>query len=228
MLQNGKLVVIEGLDGSGKGTQTEMLVESLLQDKIAVRKISFPNYSSPSSSLVKMYLAGEFGQSASSVNPYAASAFYAVDRFASFHTDWKQNYESDALVIADRYVTSNMIYQLGKLPTNKWDEYIDWLEDFEYNKMELPKPDMVIFLDMPISVSQKLMSGRYQGDESRKDIHERDLNFLEESAVSARYAAQKLNWQVIHCADDNVPKSIESIHKEIKSKILTMFEKIGE
>ena len=223
----GKLIVIEGLDGSGKGTQTALLREELLTKQIAVRQVSFPHYESPSSALVKMYLAGEFGTSAGAVNAYAASSFYAVDRFASFCTDWKKDYESGHVILADRYVTSNIIYQLGKLPQNEWDAYLAWLEDFEYNKLALPKPDLVIFLDMPVAVSQRLMSSRYAGDESRKDIHERDLLFLEESACSARYARQKLGWHTIHCAEGENPLPVEQIQQAIEAKVLEVIKTGG-
>lgn len=218
--KTGRLVVIEGLDGSGKGTQAKLLAESFRREGGEIRQISFPDYDSPSSALVKMYLAGEFGESASAVNAYAASSFYAVDRFASFHTDWKKDYEAGRLILADRYVTSNIIYQLGKLPQEQWDEYMEWLQDFEYNRLALPQPDQVIFLDMPIGLSQQLISGRYHGDESRKDIHERDLRFLREAETSARYAAKRLGWQIVHCAQGDAPRSVEAIHEEIKACVM--------
>lgn len=222
-----RLIVIEGLDGSGKGTQAQLLAARLQEQNLPLRKISFPDYNSPSSSLVKMYLSGDFGETAGAVNPYAASSFYAVDRFASFQTDWKKDYLAGKLILCDRYVTSNMIFQLGKLPLKDWDDYLAWLEDFEYNKLRLPRPDLVIFLDMPIAISQKLISERYQGDENRKDIHERDLLFLEESHRSACYAAQKLGWKKINCAESSSPKPIEVIHQEVKSEVLKLLE-IGE
>lgn len=215
----GKLIVIEGLDGSGKGTQTKLLTEYLNKNGERVRQISFPDYDSPAATPVKMYLSGEFGKSPADVNPYAASCFYAVDRFASFNKNWKCDYENGTLILADRYATSNMIFQLAKLPQDEWDNFLFWLEDFEYNKLNLPKPDLVIYLDMPTDVSQKLMSKRYLGDESKKDIHESNVAFLDESARSARYAAEKLGWQVIKCAENGEPYSIESIHEQIKLKI---------
>lgn len=222
--KKGKLIVIEGLDGSGKGTQTKLLEEYLLKSGENVKKVSFPDYDSPAAAPVKMYLAGEFGKSPSDVNPYAASCFYAVDRFASFNKHWKKCYEGGTLILADRYATSNMIFQLAKLPANEWDSFLFWLEDFEYNKLNLPKPDLVIYLDMPTEVSQKLMTKRYLGDESKKDIHESNVVFLEESAKSAHYAAGKLGWFVLSCAENGEPYSIESIHEQIKSKIKETFE----
>lgn len=209
------LLVIEGLDGGGKSTQTRLLIEALEKMGENFLQVKFPDYDSASSSLVKMYLAGEFGGSPKSVNPYAASTFYAVDRFASFQTKWQADYEAGRLIVADRYATSNLIYQLGKLPRDEWDSYIEWMEDLEYGKLKLPRPSKVIFLDMPIDVSQKLLSKRYEGDESKKDIHEADIAFLEESYQSAIYSAKRLGWEMIQCAENGEPRSIEDIHKDI-------------
>lgn len=154
-----KLIVIEGLDGSGKSTQLELLISALEKDGKRVRKIKLPDYESPSSTLVKMYLGGEFGKDPNAVNAYAAGAFYAVDRYASFTLDWKTDYESDKIIVADRYATSNSIYQTEKIAEADWDSYLDWSADFEYNKLGIPKPDAVIYLDMPVDISQKLMTG---------------------------------------------------------------------
>ena len=176
------LIVLEGLDGSGKGTQAQLLYEALSARYGRVRKITFPDYGSPSSALVKMYLNGDFGKNPEEVNAYAASAFYAVDRYASFQIDWKADYEGGVPILADRYTTSNMIYQLGKLPRTEWENYLSWAQDFEYDKLGLPRPDLVLFLDMPVEVSQALLLGRYHGDEEKKDIHESDLAFLRDCA----------------------------------------------
>ena len=157
MENKAKLVVIEGLDGSGKSTQFEKVQEHLKLKGINIKGISFPDYDEESSALVKMYLNGEFSNNASDVNAFAASSFYAVDRYASYKKYWEQDYKNGAFILAARYVTSNCIYQMVKLPENKWDKYIDWLEDYEYKKLELPEPDLVIFLDMPIEISQMLM-----------------------------------------------------------------------
>ena len=173
----GRLVVLDGLDGSGKTTQFEIIGKKL--EKLhTVKPISFPDYENPSSALVKMYLNGEISGSAAGVNAYAASSFYAVDRYASYKMFWEENYKRGELILASRYVSSNAIHQMVKLPEEQWESYLDWLEDYEYGKLGLPKPDMVIFLDMPVEISQKLMSGRYHGDESRKDIHESDVEYL--------------------------------------------------
>lgn len=212
------LVVIEGLDGSGKGTQAERLYR-YAAGRGGARKITFPDYDSPSSSLVKMYLAGEFGSDAEAVNAYAASAFYAVDRFASFQTKWKADYFAGSTIIADRYVTSNIVYQLSKLPPVEWDGYMSWLEDFEYGKLGLPRPDRVLYLDVPPEVSQELLKKRYQGDVTKKDIHEKDFAFLLHCRDCALYAAEKLNWSILNCAAGKTLRSIEDIHQEILTKL---------
>ena len=165
-----KLIVIEGLDGSGKATQTRLLKESLEGMGKEVRKLTFPDYDNPSSSLVRMYLDGVFGDKPDDVNAYAASAFYAVDRYASYRQFWEGDYRSGKIILADRYATSNAIYQLTKVENTQWDGFLGWIEDFEYNKLEIPQPDLVIYLDMPPDVSQKLMTLRYGGDESKKAV----------------------------------------------------------
>lgn len=169
----GQLVVLDGLDGSGKTTQLARLGGYLTGRGIHYRQISFPDYRNPSSSLVRMYLDGAFGSSPDAVGAYAASSFYAVDRYASYKQFWQPDYEAGALILAARYTTSNAIHQMGKLPKSEWDAYLRWLEDYEYGLLGLPRPDLVIFLDMPPEVSQTLLSGRYEGDEAKKDIHER-------------------------------------------------------
>ncbi|NMP36849.1 MAG: deoxynucleoside kinase [Clostridiales bacterium] len=211
----GKLIVLEGLDGSGKSTQVGMLYERLERNGVDLRLIKLPDYDSDSSALVKMYLSGKFGTAADSVNPYAASAFYAVDRYASYNTDWKSDYESGKIVLADRYVSSNAIYQMTKLPREGWDAYLEWLSDFEYEKMGVPRPQKVIFLDMPVEVSQALMTSRYHGEESMKDVHERNVKFLTECRCAALYAADKLGWEVISCAESGKPYSREAVAEKI-------------
>lgn len=210
-----KLIVIEGLDGSGKGTQSALVTKALVDRGHKVRKLTFPDYDSASSSLVKMYLGGELGDSPDAVNAYAASSFYAVDRVASFIKDWKKDYETCDFIVADRYVTSNLIYQMSKVSDDERDDFIRWCEDYEYNRLAVPRPDVVIYLDMPPAVSQKLMSGRYNGDESKKDIHEKNMNFLLSCRRSALYASEKLSWVHLSCADGDTPKSIETITQQI-------------
>ena len=217
---NGKLIVIEGLDGSGKTTQLNLLVNKLKQKNTKnIKQIKLPDYDSDSSSLVKMYLAGEFGKSPEDVNAYAASAFYAVDRFANYKTKWKADYENGTLIIADRYTTSNAYHQATKLPESEWKDYFKWLSDFEYNKLGIPEPDMVIYLDMPIEISQKMMTSRYNGDEEKKDIHEANVEYLQHCRKAAKAAATQFGWKVIDCADSDMPRSIESIGDEIENLI---------
>ena len=217
---NGKLIVIEGLDGSGKTTQLNLLVNKLKQKNIKnIKQIKLPDYDSDSSSLVKMYLAGEFGKSPEDVNAYAASAFYAVDRFANYKTKWKADYENGTLIIADRYTTSNAYHQATKLPESEWKDYFKWLRDFEYNKLGIPEPDMVIYLDMPIEISQKMMTSRYNGNEEKKDIHEANVEYLQHCRKAAKAAATQLGSSVIDCADNDMPRSIESIGDEIENLI---------
>ena len=212
---NGKLIVIEGLDGSGKATQTALLCEHLEKEGRSFKKLSFPNYDSPSSALVKLYLGGELSKTPDGVNPYAAAAFYAVDRCADYLKYWREDYESGALFVSDRYATSNAVYQTSKLPESEWETYLRWLEEFEYSKLGVPKPDMVIYLDMDVDVSQKLLSKRYGGDESKKDIHEQNAGFLRNCRKTALYAARTLGWHVIRCDDGESPIPLEDISKEI-------------
>lgn len=211
----GKLIIVEGLDGSGKSTQVALLEKYFTDKNISYKKIKLPDYDSPSSTLVNMYLAGQFGKDANDVNAYAAGAFYAVDRFASYKLNWKKDYENDVLILADRYATSNSIYQMEKIDEAEWDEYLEWSADFEYNKIGIPKPDLVIYLDMPVEISQKLMTSRYNGDEGKKDVHEANVEFLNKCRKSALYAANKQGWRVIPCSDGQNPLPIDIIHNTI-------------
>ena len=186
-----KIIVIEGLDGSGKATQTKLLEKKLLKNGKSVRRLEFPDYESPSSALIKMYLAGEFGDKPEDVNAYAASAFYAVDRIASFLKYWKKDYEQDTVILSDRYATSNLIYQMSKTDEEQWESFIEWQNDFEYTKMGIPKPDTVIYLDVDPNISQRLMEKRYNGDISKKDLHEKNLSYLLKCRKGALYTAKK-------------------------------------
>ena len=212
------LIVLEGLDGSGKSTQLPLLEEAL-KLRGSVRRISFPDYSSPSSAMVKMYLAGEFGNKPGDVNAYAAGAFYAVDRYASFKKDWQRDYESGVTILSGRYATSNLVYQMEKLPDTLWESYIAWVEDFEYDKLGLPRPDRVIFLDMPVEVGQKLLLKRYGGHEEKKDLHERDIRYLESCCRCARFAAGRLGWRTVPCSRDGEPLSVEEIHSRVMAAL---------
>mgnify|MGYP004689353545 FL=1 len=218
-MKKGKLIVIEGLDGSGKATQTRILCSRLRELNFNVCKVSFPNYSEPSSSLVRMYLNAEFGKRPEDVNAYAATSFFAVDRYASFAKLWKSRYEKGQIIVADRYTTSNAIYQLEKLPKEEWKSYINWMEDYEYVKLGLPKPDLVIYLDMPIDVSQSFMSHRYRGKESCKDLHEKNVAFLKRCQESAMFVSDLLGWNIVKCSDGENPKLIDDIHELVFSLV---------
>ena len=217
---NGKLIVIEALDGSGKNTQAQKLLELLESRGEKVMKVSFPNYDSDSSALIKMYLAGEFGKKADSVNPYAASSFYAVDRYASYKTFWGSFYEEGGIVIADRYTTSNAIHQCSKLPESKWNDFLEWLFEYEYRYLGIPEPDSVIYLRVDPDVSQELMRKRYDNDENKKDIHERDVEYLKRSAKAAESCAKQLGWDIISCTKDGEIRPIDDISAEIAKIVL--------
>ena len=210
-----KFIVIDGLDGSGKATQSQLLSKRLCEMGYKARTISFPDYESDSSALVKMYLGGKLGSSPDDVNAYAASTFYAVDRVASYINTWRKDYESYDYIIADRYTTSNIIHQMAKVAESERDSYIEWLFDFEYKRLELPAPDMVIFLDVDPAISQKLIYGRYGGDESKKDIHESDFSYLEKSYENAKYVASKFGWQTVPCVKDGNIRPIADIQADI-------------
>ena len=216
----GKLIILEGLDGSGKGTQAALLADALAAQGRKLRKITFPNYASDSSALVKMYLAGQFGQRPDDVNGYAASAFYAVDRYAGYKSDWGAFYEAGGLLIADRYTTSNAVHQCAKCQRAQWDDFLRWLFDFEYQKLGLPAPDAVLYLAVDPEVSQRLMSGRYHGDESKKDIQERDTEYLARARAAAEYCAEKLGWRRVECTAEQDGKKIMRPPQDIHTEIL--------
>lgn len=215
----GLFIDLEGLDGCGKTTQTELLCERFNNLGISFKKIKLPDYESDSSILVRKYLHGDFGKNANDVNAFAASVLYTVDRFASYTEKWKNDYNNGTLIFADRYTPANAIYQMTKLPRSEWDFYIEWLFDLEYKKVGIPEPDKVIFLDMPVEVSQRLMTERYNGDETKKDVHEADTVFLNNCRDAALYAAKKCDWTVISCSDGEKPYSIESINNRIFEEI---------
>ena len=223
----GKLIIIEGSDGSGKATQTKKLYDRLIQQNLCVKKIEFPNYNSSSSALIKMYLNGEFGSDPSDVSPYIASTFYAVDRYASYNTEWKDFYERGGIVICDRYTTSNMIHQAAKIKDEEEkSSFLDWLWNFEFNLYKLPLPDSVIFLDMPPEQSRSLIEERnnkFTG-EAQKDIHERNYTYMVNSYKNAESVANKYSWSKIKCYDFGKIKSIDDIHEEIYTKVKEIIE----
>ena len=214
----GKLIVIEGLDSSGKETQSNLLCKKLAENGENVLKVEFPNYKSDSSALIKMYLAGEFGENADSVNPYAASSFYAVDRFATYKKNIEEKYLSGMTVIADRYTTSNIIHQASKIKDeNELEKYLAWVEDYEYTLLGLPRPDTVIFLDMPTDIALRLMKDRANKADGTKshDIHERDAEYLRNTYNTALKMVEKLGWIRIPCSNGGKPRSIEEIHGDV-------------
>ena len=219
----GKLIIFEGLDGSSKGTQTNQLCQALRARGADLRQITFPDYESDSSALVRMYLSGRFGQRPDDVNAYAASTFYAVDRFASYKTDWGEFYRTGGLVVSDRYTTSNAVHQCSKLPPMHWDGFLDWLFDFEYKKMGIPAPDAVVYLSVDVEVSQGLLAARYHGDAAKMDIQEKDTEYLARSRAAAEYCAHKLGWRRIDCTREENGKKImrtpEDIHAEVLAQL---------
>lgn len=220
----GKLIVFEGTDGSGKSTQFKLLSERLQKENVAFHKLQFPQYQEPSSALIRMYLGGEFGQDPSSVNAYAASTFYAVDRYASYAKVWGEYYRGGGLVLADRYTTSNAVHQTGKLPEHERTVFLDWLYDLEYEKMELPRPDLVICLDMPIPLAVQLMRSREQQTNTNADIHEKDVSYLEQCRNMALTAAEHDHWVVISCSKDGNIRPAEEIAEEIYTHVRKCLE----
>jgi len=220
----GKLIVIEGTDGSGKSTQFKRLTEHLQEKGQEFRTLVFPRYSEPSSALIRMYLGGEFGTNPSDVNAYAASSFYAVDRYASYKQDWGKWYEDGGLIVSDRYTTSNAVHQASKEPKEKQGEFLKWLYEFEYDRLGLPRPDLIIYLDVPTAFTEQLMRQREQQTNTHADIHEQDLSYLATCRETGRAAAEFYGWHIIDCVRDGQMRSIEDIHREI----FTLVEKCLE
>ncbi len=215
----GKLIVIEGVDASGKATQTKLLYEYLLSKSDKTLKVEFPDYDSPSSALVKMYLSGEFGENANDVSPYVASTFFAADRFASYKTKWEKQYKDGYTIVFDRYVTANMLHQASKFSDeSEKRKFIDWLCEFEYGLYGLPEPTVKLFLDVPPEISAELMRERlnkFSGEET-KDIHERDKDYLYKTYENAKFVAANYGFKVINCVKDGKLRTIEDIQKEIR------------
>lgn len=220
----GKLIVIEGTDGSGKSTQFKALTQRLHQDNTEFRTLVFPRYTEPSSSLIRMYLGGEFGSKPSDVNAYAASSFYAVDRYASYKQDWGQWYTDGGLIVSDRYTTSNAVHQTSKEPEDKQDAFLKWLYEFEYDKLGLPRPDLTIYLDVPTDFTEKLLRSREEATNTHADIHEQDMQYLATCRKIGRKAAEYYGWTVINCVRDGAMRSIEDIHEEIYRHVRNCLE----
>lgn len=211
----GKLIVIEGTDGSGKSTQFRLLTERVAREGYEFRKLVFPQYAEESSALIRMYLKGEFGSSPSDVSAYAASTFFAVDRYASYKKVWGDWYENGGLVLSDRYTTSNAVHQASKEPEDKQADFLAWLYDLEYDKLGLPRPDLTIYLDVPTDFTEQMMRRREADTNTTADIHEQDMAYLATCRRTGKRAAEFYNWTVIECVRDGKMRSIEDIHEEI-------------
>lgn len=214
----GKLIVFEGTDGSGKSTQFQALCARVEQTGTPFRRLVFPQYQEPSSALIRMYLGGEFGSRPGDVNPYAASAFYAVDRYASLKKVWGEYYSQGGLILTDRYTTSNAVHQGAKCAPQERPAFLGWLDDFEHDKLGLPQPDLVLYLDMPTERAVELLRHREAATHTKADIHELDTGYLAACRDSALQAAQLLGWKVIPCVNaQGEVRSVEEIHEEIWS-----------
>ena len=222
-MSKGKLIIIEAGDGSGKATQTKALYDHLVRDGYRVHRIEFPDYEADSSMLVRMYLRGDFGGHAEDVNAFAASTFFAVDRYASFRMKWKEFYDNGDIILADRYTTSNMVHQAVKLTDAKEREaFLDWLWDFEFVKIGLPVPDKVVFLDMDPHVADKLIAARAKETGAEKDIHEKDTSYLHRCHAAYLELAKKYDWSKVICSEGGEPRSIAAIHDEVYEAVKTV------
>lgn len=215
MCTMGKLIVFEGIDGSGKSTQSGLVRSRLKEEGVEFRSVTFPRYDNPSASLIKMYLGGEFGSNPNDVNAYAASCFYAVDRYASFVQDWREYYNNGGIIIMDRYTTSNAIHQSAKIEESKREEYLRWLSDFEFNLLGLPTPDAVMYMDIPFELALKRISGREAATGTTGDIHEKDTEYLKMCHKCGLQAAEIYGWNKVALVKDGVERSIDEIHEEI-------------
>lgn len=213
----GKLVVLEGIDGSGKSAQYRRLVSCFEREGIKYHSIVFPRYDQESSALIRMYLGGQFGEKPEDVNAFAASIFYAVDRYASYMTDWKEYYEQGGLVLSDRFTTSNAVHQGAKLGADEQPAFFDWLYDLEYVKLGLPRPDMVIYLDVDVETSMARMKHRQQKTGRDGDIHERDVEYLQHCLDTAHRAAAHYGWRTVDFKKDGVERAVDEKHEEIFS-----------
>lgn len=220
----GKLIVFEGTDGSGKSTQFELLAKRLEAEQIGFQRLRFPQYEEPSSALIRMYLGGAFGDDPEAVNAYAASTFYAVDRYASYQCVWKDYYQGGGLVVSDRYTTSNAVHQGSKVPEGERAEFFRWLYDLEYDRMGLPRPDLVVLLDMPVELSEQLMRKREQSTGTQADIHERDEDYLKKCRDVALHAAKYYGWRTVTCAKDGAIRGVEDIHEEVYAIVKSCLE----
>ena len=223
-MKKGKLIVFEGTDGSGKSTQFRLLTQRLQTMNIDFKTMEFPQYSEPSSSLIRMYLGGEFGTRPSDVNAYAASTFYAVDRYASYRKVWGDYYKNGGIMLSDRYTTSNAVHQASKEPEESRENFFRWLHEFEYRHMELPQPDVVIYLDVPTEISGQMLRKREASTNTHADIHEQHMDYLRICRNAGLEAAKFYGWSIIECARDGKMRSVEDIHNEIFALISRCLE----
>ncbi len=218
MQERGKtLIALDGLDGSGKETQTRLLELALTEKGIPCRTVSFPTYNREMSAAVNLYLSGRFGEDPNTVNGYAASSFYAIDRYCSYQLDWKKDYEAGTVILANRYTTANAVHQLSKLPPEQYDSFLDWLFDFEFGKLSLPEPDLVLYLCVPPAFSERSVQSRSAATGRCADIHEKNLTHLQNSYRAALYSAKKCGWTNIDCttASGTQFRTREEIHREL-------------
>ena len=216
----GKLIVLEGIDGSGKSAQYRLLCERMERDKIAYNHIVFPRYEKESSALIRLYLGGAFGKKPGDVNAYTASAFFAVDRFASYRDDWGRIYENGGLILSDRYTTSNAVHQGSKLPDEELPAFFDWLVDFEFRKMGLPEPDLVIYLDVDLETSRRRMRQREADTHTHADIHEQDSDYLARCLHTADMACRHYGWTRIPWQKDGRERDMDEKNAEIYDILL--------
>ena len=221
----GKLIVFEGTDGSGKSTQAKMMAKRLEQEGVSFRVIDFPRYGNPFAEPARLYLQGVLGSKPGDVGAYPASVLYAVDRYASYKEDWGNAYESGELILANRYTTSNAVHQASKLPDGERMQYLEWLYDLEYGKLDLPRPDLVIYLDLPNQLSEQMMRRREAETGTSADIHERDDAYLRRCRDNARQVADVSGWQIINCARDGEIRTVEDIHQEVWQLVSKLLEK---
>ena len=216
----GKFIAIDGLDGSGKGTQSQLLVDKLRSEGKRVRVISFPVYESDSSTFVKMYLEGRLGKKPSDTNAYAASMFFASDRYVSYRMDWQRDIEDpDTIVVANRYTTANAVHQLSKLPRSEWEEFLAWLWDFEFKKLGLPEPNLVLYLELPPVLSLSLVKSRSDSTGQKMDIHELDTAYMDKCYEAALYSCKALGWKQIRCYEGDEIRTREDIAEEIYKEV---------
>lgn len=221
---SGKLVVFEGIDGSGKSTQFKMICDRLSAEKVDFQRIVFPRYDKASSALIKMYLGGEFGTDPGEVNAYAASSFYAVDRYASFVQDWRGHYDNGALIMTDRYTSSNALHQGAKLKTNERRDFFRWLDEYEFDLIGLPRPDLTFYMNIEVSLASQRVNERSTQTDTPADIHEQDMEYLKSCAQSGMMAAGQYGWYVVDCQRDGKPRAADDIHNEVYVELRNLID----